>query len=109
MRIIQSFLVLLGIFLSCLVLLAPFLTIGNPWGNEIWLFEAVQEMNRGLRLVPTLNGVPYTGPSPLTVLMLSLLPFHDLFALRIVSVLLGCLTALCVLVFCVSLWGRRAG
>jgi hypothetical protein len=108
-RVIRSFLVLLGIFFSCLVLLAPFLTVSEPWGNEIWLLEAIQELNQSFHLVPTLNGVPYTGPGPLTVQLLSLLPFHDLFTLRIVSVLLGCLTALCVLVFCVSLWGRKTG
>lgn len=109
LRVIRSFLVLLGIFFSCLVLLAPFLTLSEPWGNEIWLFEALQELRGALLLVPTLNGVPYTGPSPLTVLFLSLLPFHDLLTLRIVSILLGCLTALSVLVFCDSLWGRKAG
>lgn len=96
-------------FFSCLVLLAPFLTVSEPWGSEIWLLEAVQELKGSLHLVPTLNGIPYAGPGQLTVLLLSLLPFHDLFSLRIVSLLLGGLTGLSVLVFCDSLWGRKAG
>lgn len=101
--------ILLGVFFSCLALLAPFLSIEIPWGSEVWLFQSIQELEKSFHLAPSLNGIPFSGPNPLVATFLSLLPFTDLLSLRIVSILLGCMVSLGVFIFCASLWDNRSG
>ncbi len=109
MRAVRSCIVLLGVFFSALALLAPFLTVPAPWGAEVWFFPSVRELGLGLKLAPTLNGMPFTGPGPLAAVLLSLLPFSDLMALRLLNMLLGCLVCMSVFVFCSSLWDIKSG
>jgi len=101
--------ILLAVFFSCLAMLAPFLSIDIPWGSEVWVYQAVRELNRGFHLAPLLNGYTFNGPNPLVPVILSLLPFSDLMSLRIVCMLAGGLVSLSVFVFAASLWGNRAG
>jgi len=101
--------ILLGVFFSCLALLVPFITIEIPWGNEVWFFQSIAELQKSFHLAPTLNGMNFAGPNPIAATVLSLLPMTDLLSFRVVSVLLGCLVSLSVFVFCASLWDNRSG
>ncbi len=106
---IRTFMILLGVFFACIGILAPYLSIDIPWGSEVWLIQAVSELNGHFRLAPTLNGFPFTGPNPLVSVVLSLLPLPELMTLRLVSIMMGCLVALGVFMFCSSIWDDRSG
>ena len=101
--------IFLGVFVSCLALLVPFLALDVPLAGEAWILQTIGELHRNPGLVPTLNGVPLAGPNPLAQVLLSLLPAADLTALRIVGILLGCLVSLSIFSFCTSLWDARSG
>lgn len=101
--------ILLGVFFSCLALLIPFLAIDVPLAGEAWLLQSINELHHEFRLVPTLGGVPLSGPNVLMPVLFSLFPFSDIFSLRLVNILLGCVVALSVFSFCTSLWDSRSG
>ncbi|MRR39290.1 hypothetical protein EG829_32530, partial [bacterium] len=75
---IRTFMILLGVFFACMGILAPYLSIDIPWGSEVWLLQAVSELNGHFSLAPKLNGFPFTGPNPLVSVLLSLLPLPEL-------------------------------
>jgi hypothetical protein len=106
---ITTFMILLGVFFACTGILAPYLSIDIPWGSEVWLVQAVSELNGHFTLAPTLNGFPFTGPNPMVSVLLSLMPFPELMTLRMVSMAMGCLSALGVFMFCSSIWDNRTG
>lgn len=106
---VRSLMILLGVLVSCLALLVPFLALEVPLQGEAWMLQAIGELHRNPGLIPTLNGVPLDGPNPLVQATLSLLPAVDLAALRMVGILLGCLVSLSVFLFCASLWDARSG
>ncbi len=109
MGFFRSLLILLGVFFSCLALLVPFLALDVPLAGEVWVLQAIGELHRDFRLVPTLNGVSLYGPNPLMPVLFSLLPLTGIVALRLVDILFGCLAALAVFSFCTSQWDLRSG
>lgn len=106
-KFIRLFLLLMGIIFCALILLTPLALEPAPWSSEIWLFQAVQGMHADFHMVPWLNRLPLTGHNPINVLLLSLSPWTDIFSLRLLSILLGCIITAGIFLFSVSLWDQK--
>ena len=108
MRIFQAIGILLGVILCVLILLAPLAFEPAPWSSEIWLFQTIKEMHAVGHIIPWLNRLPLIGPNPVNILVLSLSPVSDIFSLRLISILAGCILAAGVCLFSLSLWDRKS-
>jgi hypothetical protein len=106
-RVIQAFILVLGVIVCGLILLSPLALDTVPWSSEIWLFQTIQDMHKGLHLVPELNGLPLVGQNPVNIILLSLSPWSDMFSLRLISILMGCAVAACVCIFSMNLWDMK--
>jgi hypothetical protein len=106
-RVIQAFILVLGVVVCGLILLSPLALDTVPWSSEIWLFQTIQDMHKGLHLVPELNGLPLVGQNPVNIILLSLSPWADMFSLRLISILMGCAVAACVCIFSLNLWDMK--
>lgn len=99
---------LIGVILCGLILLCPLAIEPVPWRSEIWLYQAIVDMHKGMHLIPSLNGLPVIGQNPVNIILLSLSGLTDIFSLRIVSILLGCIVVSVVFVMSSSLWDMKS-
>jgi len=107
-RVFQAIGLLFGVIFCVFTLLIPLAFEPAPWSSEIWLFQTIQEMHAGGHLTPWLNRLPLIGPNPINILALSVSPFSDIFSLRLISILAGCMLAAGVCLFSLSLWGGKS-
>lgn len=109
MRSIQSIALLFGIILCSLILLCPPAIVPAPLSGEIWLYQAIVDLHKGLHLVPSLNGLPIIGENPVNIILLALPGFTDIFSLRLVSLLFGCIVVSAVFLMSTALWDMKSG
>jgi len=107
-RSIQSIALLICVILCSLILLSPLAIEPVPWRGEIWLYQAIVDMHKGLSLVPSLNGLPIIGQNPVNILLLSLPGLFDILSLRLMSILMGCIVVSVVFFVSYSLWDLKS-
>jgi len=108
-RSIQAIALLIGVILCCLVLLCPLAIEPAPLSGEIWLYQAIMNMHKGLHLVPSLNGLPIIGENPVNIILLALPGLTDIFSLRFINILFGCIVVSAVFLMSISLWDIKSG
>jgi len=89
------------------ILLAPFIFSHTHADHEIWLFQAIREMQDVLKMTPTLNNEPIKSINPLTIKIISLFPSTDIIYTRLLPLCLGCISAAAVSFFCLILLNLR--
>lgn len=97
-----------GVCLAVVALVCPFLVLAVPTPDEVWISQAMREMQAGFHLLPTLNGEVLAHLNPLNFLLLAQLP-ATLMAARLAMVVMGVVLVGAVYLYAHALWGMKAG
>jgi len=93
--------------LAALMMLLPLAITAPPEDGEVWILQAVLEMQRCTSFLPVLNGEVLNGLNPLAFSAMTALPSLDIATARLVQVALGCLLAAFTFCYAAVLFGLK--